>query len=346
MRIFNRYLPLGLLCCLVVSSCSNDFRITSEWKDITVIYGLLNHRDTAHYIRVEKAYLDENTNALLLAQIPDSIYYPENTITVELVDLFTNTVADVMDRVEVQAEGIIVDGNSEFVTNPKYVYKSKVTLQPTRDYAIRVRKAADGSLASAQTALIEPIVPVAPLPGGNSVLSFRYPTAQPTVNIIWNNSENAHYYDVSLVVHYRETFNGVVVEKSVTWRARPGVVNVGGQNAQASLRGESFFSFMSSAVAVAPAGMTRCITGTDILIDAGTESLFDYIRVIDAAQGLAGGFNPPPPFTNVENGIGLLGARQQLVISDLRLTAETLDSLSIGVYTRTLGFLPGTQSCQ
>jgi hypothetical protein len=329
-----------------LSSCSNDFRITSEWRDIPVVYGLLNHRDTAHYVRVEKAYLDETTNALVLAQNPDSLYYPENEIQVELVDVNQNSVVAVMQRVEVQAEGIFVDTNSTFVTSPKYVYKAKATLNPARDYAVRIKNVDGSEKATAQTPMIPTMIPVSPVDGANTALSFRYPSAQPTVTIIWRNPENAHYYDLNLVVRYRESYNGTVVNKSVVWRARPGVVNVGGQNTTAQLRGESFFSFMSSALSPAPTGMTRCITGTDIRIDAGSKDLFDYIRVIDAAQGLAGGFNPPPPFTNVQNGVGLLAARQNLTIPDIRLTAETLDSLSTGVYTRNLGFLPSTQSCQ
>lgn len=335
-----------LLAALGLSSCSNDFRITSDWKDIPVVYGLLNHRDTAHYVRVEKAFLDENTNALFLAQNPDSLYYPEDEIIVELVDVNQNSVVGIMQRVEVQSEGIFVDTNSTFVTSPKYVYKSKAVLNPQRDYAVRIKNE-DGTVkTTAQTPMIPTMIPVSPVDGNNTALSFRYPSAQPTVNISWKNPDNAHYYDVNLIVRFRETYNGLAEEKAVVWRARPGIVNVGGQNTQTQLRGESFFSFMSSAVSPAPLGMTRCITGTDIRIDAGTKDLFDYIRVIDAAQGLAGGFNPPPPFTNVENGVGLLAGRQNLTIADIRLTAETLDSLSAGVYTRNLGFLPSTQSCQ
>ena len=54
------------------SFCSNDIDLTSEWKDIPVVYGLLSKSDTANYIRVEKAFIDNEKSALDLAQIPDS----------------------------------------------------------------------------------------------------------------------------------------------------------------------------------------------------------------------------------------------------------------------------------
>ncbi len=74
-------LPLGLL----LSACSNDFEVTAPWKEIPIVYGILSPQDTAHYLRIEKAFLDPNQSALEVAQIADSLYYPENSITVWLV---------------------------------------------------------------------------------------------------------------------------------------------------------------------------------------------------------------------------------------------------------------------
>ena len=48
-----------LLCVMqLVSSCSKDFKIDAPYKDITIVYGLLNISDTAHYVIIHKAFLD------------------------------------------------------------------------------------------------------------------------------------------------------------------------------------------------------------------------------------------------------------------------------------------------
>ena len=73
-------LPFGLL----LSACSNDFEVTAPWKDIPVVYAILSPQDTAHYIRIEKAFIDPDKSALEIARIPDSLYYPENAISVFL----------------------------------------------------------------------------------------------------------------------------------------------------------------------------------------------------------------------------------------------------------------------
>ena len=74
---------LILLCVVqLVSSCSKDFKIDAPYKDITIVYGLLNISDTAHYIRIHKAFLDESKNALVMATTTDSIYYKNLSVTV------------------------------------------------------------------------------------------------------------------------------------------------------------------------------------------------------------------------------------------------------------------------
>jgi hypothetical protein len=67
-------LPLFIFC----AACSTDFELEAEWRDIPIVYGLLSFTDTAHYVRVEKAFLPEGGDARDVAQIADSLYYGDN----------------------------------------------------------------------------------------------------------------------------------------------------------------------------------------------------------------------------------------------------------------------------
>ena len=67
------------------SACSNDLDLFEEKKDIPIVYGLLSSTDTAHYIRVEKAFADPNGSALDVAQIPDSLYYMDAVVSLRNV---------------------------------------------------------------------------------------------------------------------------------------------------------------------------------------------------------------------------------------------------------------------
>ena len=41
---------------LLLFSCKEDFELTAEWEDITVVYGLLNLADTAQYIKITRVF--------------------------------------------------------------------------------------------------------------------------------------------------------------------------------------------------------------------------------------------------------------------------------------------------
>ena len=51
-------------------SCSNDFEVNADWKDIPIVYGLLDIKDSAYYIRLEKAFLPdgEDANAMMFRE--------------------------------------------------------------------------------------------------------------------------------------------------------------------------------------------------------------------------------------------------------------------------------------
>ena len=55
-------------------SCDKDLQINDDYKDITIVYGLLNPNDSLSYIRIEKAFLSDG-DIFQAAQIPDSNLY-------------------------------------------------------------------------------------------------------------------------------------------------------------------------------------------------------------------------------------------------------------------------------
>lgn len=65
----KRIKGLVLLCLLGSLSCSEDFQLTEPWKDIPVVYGFINVRDTAQYVRVERLFVDENIPASQIAKM-------------------------------------------------------------------------------------------------------------------------------------------------------------------------------------------------------------------------------------------------------------------------------------
>ena len=65
---------IALVAAISFSACSTEIEVNAEWKDVTVVFGLLDVSDTIQYIKISKAFLGEE-DAFVMAQEPDSLYY-------------------------------------------------------------------------------------------------------------------------------------------------------------------------------------------------------------------------------------------------------------------------------
>ena len=77
-------LPIFLLVfSMVFMACETDFDVNANWKEVTVVYGLLDQSEQEQYIKINKAYLGEG-DALQLATIADSVNYDPSDLEVKI----------------------------------------------------------------------------------------------------------------------------------------------------------------------------------------------------------------------------------------------------------------------
>ncbi len=147
---------LVLITLFVLPSCSEKFNVAAPYKNITVIYGLLDRADTAHYIRVEKAFMDENKSALTMAKVADSSFFPHINVMVKKISLFDTTRFDTihLNRVDLTAEGYPKQAGV-FFDAPNYAYKFTNDLDPNYIYRLIVHNDASGETDSADAPVID-----------------------------------------------------------------------------------------------------------------------------------------------------------------------------------------------
>lgn len=346
---------LALFVAMMAYGCSTDVNLTTSWKDITVVYGMLSPTESVHYVRVEKAYLSANENALLTALNTDSLYYPESAISVKIQKLAVNAFGDTtvaaeypMTRVDANLEPASeyfsgeVDTNTVFSTNPKWVYKSTATLEANKAYRIRVDKADGSPSVTADFKMLGNVSFTAPLP--NNDLNWQLNSDIP---FIWDKVVGAVLYDLTLNVRYCESTDNFVTseEKSLEWIIRKN--ETGSGNAGSFIRVDvspvSFFSFMANSLTTSAAD-TRRISTTDMVLDAAGEDYLKYVQSYYANQGLSGGFSPINLYSNVKNGIGLVSSRVRHVEYNYNLSDAAITKLRSNPVTANLGF--GSVACQ
>ena len=77
----------GLIIAAFTNSCSTDFDLNADFKETPVVYALFDASVDTQFIRINRAFLSDEIDALTLSSDPNSIYYGEELkVTVEEYD--------------------------------------------------------------------------------------------------------------------------------------------------------------------------------------------------------------------------------------------------------------------
>lgn len=318
-----------LLGGVLLAGCDNELNVTAPWKDIPIVYGILSPLDTAHYIRIEKAFLDPEISALEIARIPDSLYYQD--LDASIFDISSGT-RHQLTEVNGIEDGYIRD-EGVFAEVPNILYKvdaNDLKLVATNSYRLEVNRSERLPLVTAEIEIVSRGSIVRPLNG--SALRFPY---QSLFKVIWMTPENASFYDVSLLIHYDEWTMGdpsTTEHLSTEWQ----LVRNTTQD-RVEVLGITFYEHMATELLADPSTL-RFLTGVDVLVRSGGRELFEFRKVIAANSGITSIGGDIPQYTNLSEGIGILTSSNTTKSLDFSLFPESLDSLRLGFLTHDLNF--------
>lgn len=351
-KILSFLLVIGGL--LSLPACSTDFVVSSDWEEITVVYGLLSVADDVHYLRVNKAFLSENTSALEIAQVPDSLYH-NGSVNVKLEQYSilketTNTGKEKvefislektinLERVDAAEEGIVKEGTT-FANNPYYIYKTTENLNPEKGYKLIVNTPG-GNNITAQTLLVKDF----------DVLRPRGDAGESPLNLLassyttrWKEAENGFIYDLDIIINFREQRfeNGGEIEetRSLKWNIFSNFE--GAQNAQNGrlnfdVNSESLFNFIAQNLDAGENIKRRYFESLDFVYHVGSQELKNFNDVTRAQLGITSS-QVSPEYTNITNGLGLFTTRYSKKIEGVKISGQSLGELGCGSITGHLRF--------
>ncbi len=316
-------------------SCSTDFNLVSDWKDITIVYGILDKGDDTTFIKISKAFLDPKTNALSIAKIPDSLYYKHLTVQLkELDNTFAQTVT--LERVDGNKIGHIKEDGT-FATADNILYITSIPLNSDRVYKLTISDSDNGKSVEATTRVIGSISIAAPTTGQKiSMLPGRNFLAR------WKTANNGKVYSIKLTFsfkEYDEFTNTLLRDTSVNWTVVNQIIAgraTGGEDMSYSISGTDFFNFLKSSIPV-NSNVYRVAGEIKLTVTAGGEEYYTYTQVAKAHNGLTSG-QVLSDYTNVNNGMGLFSSRSVQVHDKITLQNITIDSLACGLMTKNLNF--------
>lgn len=333
-------LQAGIL--LVLSSCSNEFDVAAPWKEVPVAYAILTPKDTANYVRVEKAFLDPVTNALEIAKIADSLYYPADAITVWL-ERTSNQSRVQLQRVDGVLEGIVRD-TGIFATNPNWLYKYKAApgagLVAGEKYKLIVERKDGKAPITAETTIPKDFQFIKPNPQQTPPLINFFPNV-PT-DMEWRCDPNAVLFDIFVTVRYREEdANGNTLQHvSLVWKV-PGNItldDLGGGLVRGKIpvSGMEFYRFLNANVQPST-DKFRYFENMDVRLVGGGKEIKEYLVTANANAGITGA-EVIPTYTNLSEGYGIFSSKNADVLTNIKVNAKTVDSMAIHPLTRDLNF--------
>ncbi|MBK9719480.1 MAG: DUF4249 family protein [Saprospiraceae bacterium] len=325
----KRIKGLVLLCLLGSLSCSEDFQLTEPWKDIPVVYGFINVRDTAQYVRVERLFVDENIPASQIAKNVDSLYY-KNAV-VSLVNLTKNRNKDyILTMVDANLEGYMRE-DGPFATSPNYIYKirtSDMVLNSGDSILFKLNRSAELPLVTARIVVLNDMSFSTPA-DDQKVLVFKPSESQ---QFAWSAKNDAKIFDfiINIFVQEVNVVTSATEIKKIVWSAQKGDFSK-----KALINNQSFYNILRDRLIV-DGNIKRQILKVDLEVKAGGQDLLEFNSIVNANTGITAS-QEIPRYSNLSEGFGLFASTATLVRT-MGISSDTKSYLKTDPATSALNF--------
>lgn len=314
------------------SMCSTELDLLDDWKETTVVYGLLDQSQTTQYIRIQKAFLGPN-NAYDMAQQYDSINYV-NSLDVRIERMDNNGVESFIDLVP---DTFYNKQPGDFYAPMYVVYSFQ---QPNNwfssayKYRLVINNASTGHEVTSTTDIVGTYAITYP---GFGSIAFASNNPNYKVEVKWDKADNAKLYQLALVFQYVEVdLNSVATVKTTpAWVIGSMNATPGSGDESMKFEPDGFYRFVSGAIPVDNNVVERRADSVKVYVYACGQELVDYMNINGPSSSLV---QERPQYTNINNGLGVYSARTS-VQKSFTLPPQSIDSLSRGRFTCELKFL-------
>lgn len=333
------FFSLSLLACMAFfNACSTDVELYADYKDIPVVYGLIDATADTNFVRINRAFSSSNDNpinAYEVALIADSCNYP-GKLDARIIEYklgFGNQYSPtgnvfVLDTMTIHDK----DTGIFYAPHQKVYYTTKTFRQDTENarYKYRLAIYKGNDTITSETGVV----------GGENfriltgMTSFVSDSTANTAKISFKSANNTAFYDMKMYFNYREKRGATEVNKQVKWDFGTKSVDELYYDDQqkcyyVTYGMNSLFNLLERAIGSDTIGVTRYFDEEpiEIIIAAGGEELYNYVQINAQAGGLSQSI---PDYTNIKGGYGVFSSR----INKSR-TAKISSLAAAGLYGKT-----------
>ena len=331
---------LFIIPILFTFSCSTDFDINADWKDIAVVYGLLDKSDTVQYIKLNKAFLGDE-DAYIMAQESDSLFYNNAEVSLEPLLNGNNIFDDSGNiyKIELIKTNDIPKEDGIFATDRNTLFKTTESLNSDYDYKLIINIPGK-DVITATTSLIDKLKVIKPTLNPAEKIGIYNAQQQEYLDykVKFVPNEKGKLYGLTIRFHYREHTPKGDYDYFIDWvqSNKKSPVNVDANTEMSmTINGALFYNFVGSNIEQGDPAIKREALGLDFIFIVAGEELSLYMEVNAPSQGIV---QEKPAFTNISNGIGVFSSRFSKHVDNKELSNLAIDELSCGEATKHLRF--------
>jgi hypothetical protein len=328
-----KYIPIYLsILVAFLTSCSEEVNLTGDFKETAVVYGLLDHADSLHYVKITRAFIGPG-NALEIAQIPDSSYFDNVELTV------SEYLGGALQRTWLLQDTIVtnkdVDGAFYAPEQKVYYFKTLPTVTSSMGVPGTVQTSPNPLLTSlkpgctykmkaiindgafevnGETELVNGLTTSA----SSQNFTFKFaddPAEYISTGVGVGSTGNAYIVNAQLDVFFNEHIGNNFTTKSFNWQLGENDVLPSTSTTFTAL-GKTFYELMERNVTDDPSIDKRTFNGISVTITGGAEELYNYMVVNKPTSSLA---QSKPTYTNLsvtndKRVVGIFSSRQTLKV--------------------------------
>lgn len=342
----KKFFALIMLSVLGFSACETEIDLNADYRQIPVVYGLLEANKEFQFIKINRSFLGEG-NALVAALNPDSSFF---TNISPVIEQFNDN--EVLKTIALRDTVLPDREDGDFYSSPNKYYYFRNTdgfLEPGNNYRLRFN--ANGKEVTSETVLLSDFTTSSPR-------NFA-----PTVGIVRNDpniqnkveyknfsvelvaSPNVRLYESAITVRYTTVYlNNSRVEQEVIIPISEDITNriTGGDNISNFIPGQQIIGSVGNNAMFETNNQDsvryREIGTVTLRVTAATDDFNTYLESVSPASGVV---LEKPQFSNInfgdELGVGIFTSRYNYT-KEYEWDSQTLKAFPIATQTEEYRF--------
>lgn len=358
----KRLLLLALSAITLFSTgCKEDFDVAAPYKDVTVVYAMLDMDSIVNYVRIQKAFLSQDLSAIDMSKVSDSSFYADGAIDVVIRELSSN--GSILNNIPLSKEKVADKGPGDFFTGPNYAYKydrdslpaNLKRLNKNNIYRLVIKNNTTGESDSSETRVVNADTAYGTGPDDGAFYVYMLRSDLPPMhdyvpldftkmssqslktNVQFVTPLNAAVAEGFIRFYYWEKDNdkGTEVQKFFDFPLDRTIIT--GNNTTLSFFNYKLYNFIGSELGAAPDNIQRFMDDCELYLYAGTADYINYSK-FNALQNSSGLTTNEikPLYSNIKGNdvYGIFSSRAFRWGRNLPISATTLDSLSTNPITQ------------